>query len=340
MSLNFKSIAGRSLAAALLTSISLSAMPSYAGKRDTAPIRYGSSQSSVQMAAVTPSSTARLTDAFYYPDEQVPASLSRKARDLPRMAANAASNGYDLPIVDPVDYQSYVKIGNSYTIGDKDYHPAEDPTYHETGIASWYGPAFHGNATANGETFDMNAYTAAHPTLPLPSFVEVTNLENNKAIIVRVNDRGPFAKNRIIDLSRAAADKIDMIQAGSAQVSVRYIGPAPRDGDMQYAAANKPGWASDVGKVAYEPKSQPQPSTIALDDHFLQMGSFKDRKNADSLKATLRGVDSSAEVVYARVNGSAYYRVVLGPFASKSDAEVTKSSMSRRGYDGFVVQNP
>jgi len=118
----------------------------------------------------------------------------------------------------------HYKIGNPYEIvGDGWYYPAVDENYSEIGIASWYGPNFNGKPTANGELFDKNALTAAHRTLPLPSIVEVENLDNGKVILVRVNDRGPFAKNRIIDLSEASAKKLGFINNGTARVRVRFV---------------------------------------------------------------------------------------------------------------------
>lgn len=114
-----------------------------------------------------------------------------------------------------------VKLGKPYSVEGQTYVPEQDDGYDEEGVASWYGPGFHGNLTANGETFDSHALTAAHPTLPMPSFVRVTNLKNGKAVVVRINDRGPFAKGRIIDLSHAAAKRIDM--KGIARVRVQYM---------------------------------------------------------------------------------------------------------------------
>jgi len=119
------------------------------------------------------------------------------------------------------------KVGKPYQVGGIWYVPQEDPSYDRRGIASWYGDAFHMKATANGELFDMNAVSAAHTTLPLPSMVEVTNLDNGKKLVVRVNDRGPFVDNRIIDLSREAAIQLGFHRAGLANVRVRYVGPAP-----------------------------------------------------------------------------------------------------------------
>lgn len=123
----------------------------------------------------------------------------------------------------------HFKVGQPYKVAGIWYYPKEDPSYDKAGIASWYGPKFHGKKTANGEIFDMNRLTAAHPTLPLPSVVQVTNLKNGRTINVRVNDRGPFAHNRIIDLSREAAMKLGYKDDGLAEVRVRYLGPASLD---------------------------------------------------------------------------------------------------------------
>jgi len=119
--------------------------------------------------------------------------------------------------------QPHQKVGKPYKIKGKTYKPKHEPRYDEKGIASWYGPGFHGKRTASGETFDMHALTAAHPTLPLNSYLHVTNLENGKQIIVRLNDRGPFMKKRIIDLSKAAAEELEI--TGVARVRVQYAGP-------------------------------------------------------------------------------------------------------------------
>jgi rare lipoprotein A len=122
------------------------------------------------------------------------------------------------------------KVGKPYQVGGIWYVPREQPDYDVRGVASWYGDAFHLKATANGEIFDMNQVSAAHTTLPLPSMVEVTNLDNGRKLVVRVNDRGPFVGDRIIDLSREAARQLGMDRAGLANVRVRYVGAAPLTG--------------------------------------------------------------------------------------------------------------
>lgn len=122
------------------------------------------------------------------------------------------------------------QVGRPYRIGGQLYTPREDPNYDRTGIASWYGDAFHGRLTANGEIYDQHTLSAAHPTLPLPSYVRVTNLENSRSVVVRVNDRGPFAHDRIIDLSSRAADVLDFRNDGVADVRVEFVDRAPLHG--------------------------------------------------------------------------------------------------------------
>jgi rare lipoprotein A len=122
------------------------------------------------------------------------------------------------------------KIGKPYMINGRIYAPADEPNYRAEGIASWYGPDFHGRLTANGETYDMNGYSAAHPTLPLPSYARVTNLRNGKSIVVRVNNRGPFVHNRLVDVSVGTAKALDFYGRGLARVRFEYVGTAPVDG--------------------------------------------------------------------------------------------------------------
>jgi rare lipoprotein A len=121
-------------------------------------------------------------------------------------------------------------VGKPYKVRGKTYRPRENPDYTAVGLASWYGGAFHGRKTANGEIYDMSDLTAAHPTLPLPSYARVTNLANDRSVIVRINDRGPFKKGRIIDVSSTVAEMLDFKRAGTAKVKVEYVGKARMDG--------------------------------------------------------------------------------------------------------------
>lgn len=131
------------------------------------------------------------------------------------------------------------QVGKAYQVRGKWYQPKEEPGYNKTGLASWYGSAFHGRRTANGEVYDLYHLSAAHPTFPLPSYARVTNLENGTSVIVRVNDRGPFHENRLIDVSSKTADLLDMKRTGTAKVRVQYVGKAPLEGnDMPYLMAS------------------------------------------------------------------------------------------------------
>jgi len=138
-------------------------------------------------------------------------------------------------------------VGKPYRVSGRTYVPRENPNYSATGLASWYGSAFHGRRTANGEVYDMHDLTAAHPTLPLPSYVRVTNLSNGRSVVVRVNDRGPFKRNRVIDVSSTVAEVLDFKRIGTARVKVDYVGPARMDGNdrrMLLATYRGPGRAA------------------------------------------------------------------------------------------------
>jgi rare lipoprotein A len=147
--------------------------------------------------------------------------------------SNCADNSHVDPRygVEPIPKGGGVyRVGSPYVVAGRVYVPEADPHYRADGIASWYGADFHGRSTANGEVFDSDGITAAHPTLPLPSYVRVTNLSNGRSLIVRVNDRGPYAHNRLIDVSKRTAFLLGFAMSGTAWVRVEYIGPAPMEG--------------------------------------------------------------------------------------------------------------
>ncbi len=160
-------------------------------------------------------------------DSSMPSVGMRQSQLAPKIAyGTRAVSGPDVP-----RGGGGYKLGSPYRIGNVWYVPHEDPNYDRTGTGSWYGADFHGRKTANGEIYNMNALTAAHPTLPIPSYVTVTNLANNRTILVRVNDRGPYVGGRVIDLSKAAAQALGYETMGTANVRVRYAGRAPLNGD-------------------------------------------------------------------------------------------------------------
>lgn len=148
--------------------------------------------------------------------------------------------------------KAYVKVGKPYTVGGVTYVPSHQPNYKKEGMASWYGPGFHGKSTANGETFNKWQLTAAHPTLPMPSLVRVTHLKSGKSIVARINDRGPFSGGRIIDLSRRSAEELGMIGEGVARVRVEYL-PEETDRLMQLVNAGKRPFEVDIENEVLRP---------------------------------------------------------------------------------------
>ncbi len=165
------------------------------------------------------------------------------------------------------------QVGKPYKIAGRWYKPKKVSSYEKTGVASWFGDASHGRKTANGEIFNMHALTAAHPTLPLPSYVRVTNLDNKRSVIVRVNDRGPFAHDRLIDLSRRTAVVLDFKKVGVAKVHVSYIGPAPLHGQDEgflAASAKVKNPTRDMDVAAVETVKAQQPIISAANVAFKQ----------------------------------------------------------------------
>jgi rare lipoprotein A len=156
-------------------------------------------------------------------------------------------------------------VGKPYKIRGKTYRPKTDDNYSAVGLASWYGSAFHGRKTANGEIYDMGELTAAHPTLPLPSYVRVTNLANKRSVVVRINDRGPFSKGRIIDVSATVAQMLDFKKAGTAKVKVEYVGKARMDGlDRQMLVSSYKG-PNDFGRGSlFASRITPKPNRTVL----------------------------------------------------------------------------
>lgn len=191
-----------------------------------APIRYmgANAGTAVSTQSATPHNTERNRPyisqySYVSPQISTPRPLARSQHNAP----TTPQSFFDNSTVDR-DLYGHQKVGRPYKIAGKNYTPQHNPSYDQTGTASWYGPSYHGKYTANGEVFDMDGLTAAHKTLPLNSLVHVTNLENGKTITVRLNDRGPFIEGRIIDLSRGAAKVLGV--TGLSKVRVQYAGPA------------------------------------------------------------------------------------------------------------------
>lgn len=224
------------------------------------------------------------------------------------------------------------KVGNPYTVLGQSYTPKEDYNYSETGTASWYGDDFHNKRTANGETYDMRAVTAAHRTLPLPSIVRVTNLENGRSIIARVNDRGPYVKNRIIDLSQKGAELLGYKNKGTAKVKVEILEKESRAiKEAMLSNTNSSKIYNEA--IHYENTQTPSTNNLALAANsktsvdvpassgpfFVQVGAFSDYDKAKQMAANMKRF-GNVSIYEAYLSKNGVYRVRLGAYPSKDEA--------------------
>ena len=231
---------------------------------------------------------------------------------------------------------SSYKIGKPYKIRGQWYYPAEDYGYSEVGTASWYGEDFHAKYTANGEVYNMHTLTAAHRTLPLPSIVRVTNLENGRSLVLRVNDRGPFAKNRIIDISKRGAQLLGFQNKGTAKVRVEIM--AEESKDLKQAILNKT--ETKLAQQLPEDNAGAVRSYTSQQSlkgkYFVQAGSFSSREVADDLTARLTRF-GNISTMPADVNGNRYYRVRMGPYTFEAYARKALAQIENFGVAGAAV---
>ncbi|RMG51823.1 MAG: septal ring lytic transglycosylase RlpA family protein, partial [Gammaproteobacteria bacterium] len=210
------------------------------------------------------------------------------------------------------------KYGNpdSYVVNGRRYHVRKSAAgYVERGIASWYGRKFHGRRTSSGEPYNMYAMTAAHKTLPLPTYVRVTNLKNGRSVVVKVNDRGPFHDNRLIDLSYAAAEKLGIVGTGTGFVEVRAIDPR----HPQRVTSSRPRPSAS----APDPGPEPAPATTANGGRpaiYIQVGAFSERANAERLRQRLPHTLGSVYIRKGWSNQRPVWRVQVGPIATVEQA--------------------
>lgn len=258
-------------------------------------------------------STARKSGGYYQddgPDERIPEGL------------------LDTPDAEP-RIEPYAKgPSRPYTIFDQTYVPITDNRpFVQRGTGSWYGKKFHGQRTASGEIYDMYKMTAAHPTLPIPSYARVTNMRNGKLVIVRINDRGPFHSSRIIDLSYTAALKLGYVQNGSAELEVERLLPdeikrlqASRRTDA--GLASKPAMADDIDVIA-RPVNAPVGSSVAAEagGFFLQVGAFSQQQNAVSMRERLLSTWPQDLPQPEVVQSQGLYRLHSGPFGTRDLAD-------------------
>ncbi len=236
----------------------------------------------------------------------------------------------------------HYKVGAPYQIDGRWYTPKVEPDYVEVGVASWYGDAFHGRLTANGEIFDKGRISAAHRTLPMPTVVEVQNLENGRRIVVRVNDRGPFAKDRIIDLSHAAADALGFTEKGTAKVRVRYLGEAhladlaplpgaaPRTRALAAAPAAAPGGDRVAALIANNPGITPAPKVRSA-DLWVEVAEVENVADLQRMRLYIPGEGPMALHSTSK-GGRTVQSVRLGPFVSEA---LASASLTRAREAGF-----
>lgn len=255
----------------------------------------------------------------------------------------------------------YYKVGKPYQIKGNWYTPQEDYSYDETGIASWYGADFHQGMTANGETYNKNELTAAHKTLPMPSLARVTNLENGRAIVVRINDRGPFSGARIIDVSQRSAQLLGFEKQGTAKVRVQVLADESRAiAEAMRTYGTEPPQSQPLPQQQFaSASSQPvetaplqQPKISMADvrpvpeytqvqvtsrtDIYVQAGAFTQTANAQRLKGKLSSLGPTA-ISEAVVKGVMYYRVRVGPIATVPEADKLLAKVLRSGADNARI---
>jgi len=207
-----------------------------------------------------------------------------------------------------------------YTINGKTYYPLQSARgFIEEGMASWYGPGFHGKRTANGEIYDMQAMTAAHKILPLGTIVRVTNKNNGHSLVLRINDRGPFVDDRVLDLSRAAADKLDAVGRGTVPVRITAIEDQPQTPSARAKAGEQP------------PKLNSGPGGRI----FVQVGAFPQKDDAQEMARQMENLGYKGRYFYA--DSVKRWRVQLGPAASREMAEGMKERLSDVAHDAFIV---
>ncbi|HSC46759.1 MAG TPA: septal ring lytic transglycosylase RlpA family protein [Gammaproteobacteria bacterium] len=233
----------------------------------------------------------------------------------------------------------YTVLGKTYTL-----LPACQG-YHERGIASWYGTQFHGGRTSDGETYDMYAMTAANKVLPIPCYVRVTNLQNGKSVIVKVNDRGPFVDNRLIDLSYAAASRIQMLGTGTALVDIEAVGPGATEPP---ATVGAPGGethplptTATFAAAAIGTGAVTSPVVNASPQIFVQVGAFADRNNADALDRKLSAAGIGPVLVLSVADGARIlYKVRVGPEPDVNAVDALTARLDALGLTDLQVVIP
>ena len=238
--------------------------------------------------------------------------------------------------------QPYTALGKKYTPMTS-YAP-----YVQQGVASWYGRRYHGKKTSSGEVYDMYSMTGAHPTLPIPSYVRVTNPENKRSVVVRINDRGPFKHDRLIDLSYAAAYKLRLTSQGSGRVEIEWIDTRPE----ALQKINIPKVATSVDTIAVIPvayKEDPASAMVSASPknnsensaatYYVQVGAFKNEANGDLLQKKILGLELAGDAAVTNVYNDGIYRVKLGPFNTRKEADASANKVRKQLNLSAIVTN-
>ena len=229
---------------------------------------------------------------------------------------------------------THYKIGEPYSIFGTLYTPEENYSYKEEGIASWYGPNFHAKTTANGGVFDQNLITAAHRELQIPSVVRVTNLENSLSIIVKVTDRGPYAKDRIIDLSHGAAMKLGFIKKGTALVRVEILEEESKALKLSMAKGHsEPELNHTVNRVDLTKLSENKKDF--LEGTYVQAGAYREYNNAILVASQVKDLGTT-ELYKVIVNDNILYAVRIGPFSSAGTTKTVLTNVIERGFSAII----
>ena len=343
-----------------------------------APIEYANNRAEapVQMASADDRLAGGSDNSYGYGAQQrrAPATIDiRRTPGRPRVVeVSAPAPERSAPPETPASNErpqwlEQERVGPPYQAEGRWFVPTAEPGYEQTGVASWYGADFQGQATASGEAFDQDALTAAHPTLPIPSLVQVTNLENGRELIVRVNDRGPFTGDRVLDVSRAAATALGFTENGHARVHVRYLGPAPRrvsaDGSPAPSANHVPAApaqqtaergegpasllpppAANEGELDGAPMQAaaaaappaPRYATPTSGAYVVQVGAFSDPTNAQRVRDAVSTAGPVSVDVRTTARGE-LFRVRVGPWPSRQDADAALQTVAALGFSDAVV---
>ena len=232
---------------------------------------------------------------------------------------NPPANIDAIPNAEPKVEPLHKFANRPYTVLGQSYTPSTRlAPYRETGVASWYGRRYHGQKTSIGEVYDMYGMTAAHPILPIPSYVRVTNLKNSKSVVVRVNDRGPFHSDRLIDLSYTAAYKLGVLAGGSASVVVESIDPANYSSSPNQPEALAA--AAPVAEKAPMPAAPAETSSVAAGGHYVQLGAFSVQENAEQFRSRLK-IELAQLAEKLQIHpADGLFRVRAGPYPNLAEA--------------------